>query len=57
MDMVGKEIVKSGNFPRAEANNRKSRSQMFFQIGAVQNLVNFTEKHLCWSLFSIKLQA
>ena len=57
MDMVGKEIVKSGNFPRAEANNRKNRSQMFFQIGALQNLVNFTEKHLCWSLFSIKLQA
>ena len=36
---------------------RSSRSQMFFKIGALKNFANFTEKHLCWSLFLIKLQA
>ena len=30
--------------------NRKSRSQMFFEIGLLKNLANFTGKHLCWSL-------
>ena len=30
---------------------------MFFEIGALENVAIFTEKHLCWSLFLIKLQA
>ena len=30
---------------------------MFFKIIALKNLANFTGKHLCWSLFLIKLQA
>ena len=30
---------------------------MFLKIGALKNLANITEKHLYWSLFSIKLQA
>ena len=29
---------------------------MFFQIGFFRNLTIFTGKHLCWSLFSIKLK-
>ena len=29
----------------------------FFEIGALKNFANFTGKHLCWSLFLIKLQA
>ena len=33
-----------------------SLSQMFFKIGVLKNFVNFTGKHLCWSLFLIKLQ-
>ena len=33
-----------------------SRSQMFFKIGVLKNFENFTRKHLCWSLFLIKLQ-
>ena len=33
------------------------RSQMFFKKGALTNFTKFTEKHLCWSLFLIKLQA
>ena len=36
---------------------RSSRSQMFFTIGVLKNFAIFTEKHLCWSLFLIKLQA
>ena len=36
---------------------RSSRSQMFFKIGVLKNFAIFTEKHLCWSLFLIKLQA
>ena len=27
---------------------------MFFKIGVLKNFVNFTGKHLCWSLFLIK---
>ena len=30
---------------------------MFFKIGAPKNFTNFTEKHLCGSLFLIKLKA
>ena len=36
---------------------RSSRSQMFFKIGVLKNFAMFTGKHLCWSLFLIKLQA
>ena len=34
---------------------RSSRLKVFFKIGAFKNLQNFTGKHLCWSLFLIKL--
>ena len=30
---------------------------MFFKTGALKNFANFTGKHLCWSLFVIKLEA
>ena len=36
---------------------RSSRSQMFFKISILKNFAMFTGKHLCWSLFLIKLQA
>ena len=36
---------------------RSSRSQMFFKIGVTKNFAMFTGKHLCWSLFLIKMQA
>ena len=29
----------------------------FYKKGVVKNFAIFTEKHLCWSLFLIKLQA
>ena len=29
---------------------------MFFKIGVIKNFVIFRGKHLCWSLFLIKLQ-
>ena len=42
---------------RKKALFRNSRSQMFFKIGILKNFANFTAKHLCWSLFLIKLLA
>ena len=33
------------------------RLQMFFNIGVLKSFKYFTGKHLCWSLFLIKLQA
>ena len=30
---------------------------MFFKISALKNFADFIRKHLCWSLFLIKLQA
>ena len=33
---------------------RSILSQMIFKIGALKNIGNFTEKYLCWSLFSRK---
>ena len=36
---------------------RSSRSQMFFKVDVFKNFAIFTGKHLCWSLFLIKLQA
>ena len=36
---------------------RSSRSQIFFKMFALKNFSNFMGKHLCGSLFSIKLQA
>ena len=37
--------------------DRSSHSQMLFKIGALKGFAKFTEKHLSWSLFLIKLQA
>ena len=37
--------------------SRNSRLQMFFKIGALKSFVNFTGKHLCWSLFLKNLLA
>ena len=37
--------------------NRSGRSQMFFKIVVLKNFASFTGRHLCWSLFLIKLQA
>ena len=34
---------------------RNSRLQIFFKIVVLKNFTNFTEKHLCWSLFIVKL--
>ena len=31
--------------------------QMFFKISVLRNFAKFTRKHLCWSLFLIKLHA
>ena len=36
--------------------NRSICFKMFFEIGVLENLAISTGKHLCWSLFLIKLQ-
>ena len=35
---------------------KSGRSQIFFKMGVPKNFAIFTVKHLCWSLFLIKLQ-
>ena len=40
-----------------ERKKGSSRSQMFHKIDFIKNFVIFTRKHLCWSLFLMKLQA
>ena len=36
---------------------KRSRSQMFFKIVVLKYFTIFTRKHMCWTLFLIKLQA
>ena len=36
---------------------KSSRTQLLSEIRVFKNFVNFTRKHMCWSLFVIKLQA
>ena len=36
---------------------RNNRSQMFFKVSVLNNFATFIGKHLCWSLFKVKLQA
>ena len=45
--------IRNGNVRTFLIQFRNSRSQMFFEIGALENVAIFTEKHLCWSLFLI----
>ena len=43
--------------PSKRIKSRSSRLKMFFKIGVLKSFTIFTGKHLCWSLFLIKLQA
>ena len=36
---------------------QKQPTEVFFKKDVLKNFANFTGKHLCWSLFLIKLQA
>ena len=36
---------------------RSNRLEMFFKIGVLMDFVIYAGKHLCWSIFLIKLQA
>ena len=38
-------------------NTRSSRLLVLYKIGVLKNLAKFTDKHLCWSFFLIKVQA
>ena len=37
--------------------HRNSHLHIFSKIGVLKNITNFTQKHLCWSCFLIKLEA
>ena len=50
-------ISQKSNFRQELQLYRSSRSLMFFEIGVFKNFAVFAGKHLCWSLFLIKLQA
>ena len=45
------------HYSSAIAPAKSNPSQVLFKTGVLQNFVNFTGKHPCWSLFLIKLQA
>ena len=47
------QVIKKDS-PGKRTGFRSSLMQMFFRIGVLQNFVNYTGKHLCWSLFVIK---
>ena len=49
--MVLNETIQKQSFKQSLS---KSHSQMFFKIGVLKNFA--TGKHLCWSLFLIKLK-
>ena len=36
---------------------QKQPPEVFFKKGVLKNFANLTEKHLCWSLFLIKMEA
>ena len=36
---------------------QKQPQEVFFKEGVRKNFANLTEKHLCWSLFLIKMEA
>ena len=38
-------------FWKIHTRHRNNRSQLFFKIGVLKKISNFTGKHLCWSLF------
>ena len=42
---------------RQPVSNRSSHRRCFVKNVALKNFANFTGRHLCWSLFLIKLQA
>ena len=45
------------NEPANFITQRSSSSQMFFKLVALKVFETLTGKHLCWSLFSIRLHA
>ena len=54
--LFNKSMTSIMNIESRERNYRSCHSQIFFKIGVYKNFESFTGKHLCWSLFLIKLQ-
>ena len=49
-------LLKFMENPKQSLHLRSSCLHIFFKIGVFKNFANFRGKHLCWSLFLIKLQ-
>ena len=54
--VISRKATKVTKFRIKPAWNRSSHQKCSLKKGILGNLTNFTEKHLCWSLFLIKLQ-
>ena len=57
MKFVAQESTSGIPISNKTKNDENRRSEMCCKVGGLKNFANFTGKHLCWSLFSIKLQA
>ena len=44
------------NLTKEQIQKQQLTEQMFFEIGALENYAIFGGKHLCWSVFLIKLK-
>ena len=58
--MKGQLANKTVNYLKGQSkwkNRFQKKSFADFKLGVLKNFLNFTRKHLCWSLFSIKFQA
>ena len=54
--MIKYQLVRTRFDQISDNKHRSSRSMMFFKIVLLKNFPIFTGKHLCWSLFLIKLK-
>ena len=50
-------LLESFHLECSRCEDCSSHLQIFFRIDVLKNLGIFTGKHLCWSLFLVKLQA
>ena len=57
MKFVAQESTSGIPISNKTKNDENRRSEMCCKVGGLKDIANFTGKHLCWSLFSIKLQA
>ena len=55
--IVGSLLINCLNLIKESIKEQLLTEQMFFEIGVLENFAIIRKKHLCWSVFLIKLQA